>query len=178
MQILKRLGLLLLFIPLYQSCAVSYGFKGIAIDYNKVKTMEIRDFTNQAMLIYAPLAANFNNYLDNYFTRNTKLQFVNENGNLELEGEIIRYELTPLDIKESTSSVGQAEIRAAQTRLTMEVRFRYRDNVNLGNDKEETVSAYRDFSSDQMLNDVEGELTDELTKDIVDQIFNITLSNW
>lgn len=155
---------------LIPACKVSYSFQGTSIDYNKIKTMDIRDFTNQASLVYAPLSITFNDYLQDFFTRNTKLTFVNAGADLELEGEIVRYDLTPLAVKEDAF--------ASETRLTMAVRIRFRNNVDPTQDKEETISAYRDFPSDRSLDSVQDALIEELNKEIVDQIFNVTLSNW
>jgi len=153
------------------SCRISYKFNGASIDYSKIKTIDIRDFQNQALSVYPPLAQMFSEHIKDVFTRNTKLQLVNNQpADLELEGEIIRYDLTPLAVKEDAF--------ASETRLTMAVRIRYINNVNPAEDKEETFSAYRDFPSSRMLNEVQDELIDQLNKDIVDQIFNATLSNW
>lgn len=152
------------------ACKVSYSFQGTSIDYNKIKTMEIRDFTNQAALVYPTLAITFNEHLKDVYTRNTKLTFVDAGGDLELEGEIVRYDLTPMAIKE--------DALASETRLTIAVKIRFRNNVELGQDKEETITAYRDFDSSKMLDEVQDQLIDELKKELVDQIFNTTLSNW
>ncbi len=155
---------------LIPACKVSYSFQGTSIDYNKVKTMEIRDFANQSSLVYAPLAIIFNENLKDMFTRNTKLSFVEAGGDMELEGEIVRYDLTPMAVKEDAF--------ASETRLTMAVRIRFRNNVDPTQDKEETISAYRDFPSDKSLDSVQDALIEELNKEIIDQIFNVTLSNW
>jgi hypothetical protein len=56
--------------------------------------------------------------------------------------------------------------------------MRYRNNKVEGQDKEETISAYRNFPSDKVLTDIQDQLIDELCKDIIDQIFNSTMSNW
>lgn len=153
------------------SCSISYKFNGASIDYSKIKTIEIRDFQNQALTVYPPLAYEFNEHLKDVFTRNTKLQLVNNKAaDLELEGEITRYDLTPLAVQENAI--------AAQTRLTMNVRIRFINNVNPNEDKEENFSAYRDFSSNLMLTDVQDNLIKELNEDICDQIFNATMSNW
>lgn len=142
--------------------------------------MEIRDFMNQAPLNYPPLTIRFNEHLKDVYTRNTKLSFVEAGGDLELEGEIVRYDLTPLSVKEmgSDGGSGSSQLRAAETRLTMSVRIRYRNNVQEGKDKEETITAYRDFSTDKMLDEVQDDLIKELTEEIADQIFNATLSDW
>lgn len=153
------------------SCRISYKFNGASIDYSKIKTIDIRDFQNQALSVYPALAQVFNEHLKDYFTRNTKLRLVsNQPADLELEGEIVRYDLTPMAVKE--------DAYASETRLTMAVRIRFINNVNPQEDREETFSAYRDFSSNLMLTEVQDDLIDQLKKDIVDQIFNATLSNW
>lgn len=157
------------------SCSISYGFTGTSIDYNRVKTMTIRDFMNQATLVYPPLAINFNDYLKNYFTKNTRLNFVDNGGDLSLEGEITRYDLSPLSVQDSKSDGG---LLASITRLTMAVKIRFQDNTNPSMDKEETFTAYRDFDSSKSLNEVQDQLNQELIEQLVDQIFNATLSNW
>lgn len=171
---MKKIIIVLLYITIlsaiFTACKVSYSFQGTSIDYSKIKTMEIRDFTNQSSLVYAPLIITFNEHLKDVFTRGTKLTFVEAGADLELEGEIVRYDLTPMAVKEDAF--------ASETRLTMAVRIRFRNNVDPTQDKEETISAYRDFPSDQSLDAVQDALIEELKKEIVDQIFNATLSNW
>ncbi|NLH29462.1 MAG: LptE family protein [Bacteroidales bacterium] len=155
---------------LMESCSISYGFGGASIDYNTTKTLYLANFPNQAQLIYPPLEQRFNEDLKDVFIRNTRLQLVNQNADLEIEGEIIGYELTPMAVQEDAF--------ASETRLTMTVRMRYRNNKVEGQDKEETISAYRNFPSDRLLTDVQDQLIKELSGDIIDQIFNATMSNW
>ncbi len=156
---------------LFVSCTISYKFNGASIDYSKIKSIDIRDFRNQASRVYPPLTQAFNEHIKDVYTRNTKLAIVsNQKADLELEGEIVRYDLTPLAVKE--------DAYAGMTRLTMAVRIRYINNVNPNEDKEETFSSYQDFESDKLLDDVQDQLIDLLVKDIVDQIFNATMSNW
>lgn len=152
------------------SCSISYKFSGASIDYNLTKTLQLGTFVNQAPLVYPPLEPRFNEALKDMFTRNTRLQFVNQNGDMEIEGEIVGYELTPLAVQEDAF--------AAETRLTMNVRMRFRNNKIPGQDKEETISANRTFTSNVNLTDVQDQLIKELTDEIVDQIFNATMANW
>ena len=56
--------------------------------------------------------------------------------------------------------------------------MRFRNNKIPGQDKEETISANRTFSSNVNLTDVQDQLIKELTDEIVDQIFNTTMANW
>lgn len=151
-------------------CSLSYKFNGASIDYNLTKTIMISDFPNQAPLVYPPLEQRFNEELKDLFTRNTRLQFVKQNADLEMEGEIVAYSLTPLAVQEDSF--------ASETRLTLTVRMRFRNNKVEGQDREESISAYRNFPADRMLTDVQDQLIAELVKEIVDQIFNVTMSNW
>ena len=89
---------------------------------------------------------------------------------LELEGEITGYNLTPQAVTE--------DAYASKTRLTITVRVKYTDTKQEGKDVSQTFSAYRDFDSSQMLNDVQEQLCQEISKELVDLIFNATLGNW
>ena len=87
-----------------------------------------------------------------------------------MEGEITGYALSPQAVTE--------DAYASQTRLTITVRVRYSNSVNPSMDVDQTFSAYRDFTSDQMLTDVQDELCDQICDELVDLIFNATLGNW
>lgn len=166
----KIITSLITLLLLLNSCSISYKFNGASIDYDVTKTILISDFPNQAPLVYPPLEQRFNEELKDLFTRSTRLQFVRQNADLEMEGEITGYSLTPLAVQEDSF--------ASETRLTLTVRMRYRNNKVEGQDKEETISAYRNFPADRMLTDVQDQLIGELIKEIIDQIFNSTMSNW
>lgn len=168
---MKKNLLLILIIPfLVGGCKVSYGFTTGSIDYDVLKTIQIHDFQNQALEVYAPLTQQFNEDMRDFFTRNTKLNFTNVNPDIEFEGEIIRWDFAPLDVKEDAF--------AAQTRLTMSVRVRYRNNKQPEKDKEETFTAYRDFDASSLVSEAQDRLIPQLNKEIIDQIFNSTLSDW
>ncbi|SHE40383.1 LptE family protein [Dysgonomonas macrotermitis] len=168
---MKRFIACLAVILVVISCRVSYQFNGASIDYTKIKTLYIKDFQNQADRVNPSVAPAFNLEMRDFFTRNTKLSILsNGPADLELEGEIIRYDLMGLNVTENAL--------AATTRLTMAVRVRYRNNVNPNEDKEETFSAYRDFDASINFTNVEEDLYNQINKEIIDQIFNATMSNW
>lgn len=104
------------------ACSISYKFNGASIDYTKVKTITIKDFPNQAPLVYPPLSQKFTEALKDIYIRQTRLQLVGSNGDLDLEGEITGYDLTPMAVKE--------DAYASQTKLTITVRVRYANRVN------------------------------------------------
>lgn len=169
---MKRNILLALFcVFVFAGCKLSYSFTGTDIDYNETKTINIHQFTNQATLIYPTLAQTLSEKMRDVYTKSTKLKFTERDPDIEIEGEIIRYDLTQQAVKDNAY--------ASETRLSMTVRVRYRNNKNPSKNKNDlTYSAYRDFSNQNMLTDVQEQLVTELTEDIVDQIFNGTMSNW
>jgi hypothetical protein len=162
--------LMLIGLGLGQSCRISYKFNGAAIDYTVYKTVHIGNFPIRAALVYAPLQQTFENELSDYVTRNTRLRNVDGAADLEMEGEITGYNLTPQAVTE--------DAYASMTRLTITVRVKYSDTKNDQNDIDQTFSAYRDFDASQMLTDVQDELCSQIAKELVEQIFNSTFGNW
>ncbi len=152
------------------ACSISYKFNGASIDYTKIKTISIKDFPNQAALVYPQLSQEFTEALKDIYVRQTRLEMVNDNGDLDLEGEITGYELTPMAVKEDAWS--------SQTKLTVTIRVRYSNRVNPDEDFEQTFSAYREFDSTRMLQDVQDELCTEIIEELTDQIYNATVANW
>lgn len=164
-------GILIFSITLLVSCTVSYGFTGAgSIDYNRVKTIAIADFPIKSEYVYAPLGTTFNEELKDIFIRQTRLEIVNNNGDLELEGEITGYN----QYNESVAADGYA----SKVRLTITVNVRYTDNSNHENDIEQQFSAFQTYDSTELLTAVQDQLIAVMVKEIVDQIFNSTVANW
>ncbi len=162
--------LFLIMLMSWQGCTVSYKFNGAALDYNVYKTIFVSNFPIRAALVYPPLQQTFENELLDYIARNTRLQIVESSSDLQLEGEITGYSLSPQAVTE--------DAYASRTRLTIQVRVKYTDNKQEGKDIDQTFSAYRDFDSSEMLTDVQDELCSQISKELVDLIFNATLGNW
>ena len=168
---MNRLTLLAIIAALIAaSCTISYKFNGASIDYSKVKSITVADFTNQATLVNPSLVNTFNDALKDAYSRQTRLEQMRRGGDLQVEGEITTYSLTPL-------SIG-ADAYAAETRLTIGVRVRYTNNTNSEEDFERTFSANRTFPSTSTLEDVQDQLCEEMVEELVDQIFNATVANW
>ncbi len=167
---MKKILFLLILSVMTGSCSISYSFRSASINYDLTKTLYIGHFVNQAPLVYPPLEQRFNEEMKDMFTRNTRLQLVNQNGDMEIEGEIVGYELTPLAVQEDAF--------ASETRLTMTVRMRFRNNKTDAPEIEERISANRTFSSNTVFDSVQDQLMGELIEEIVDQIFNATMANW
>lgn len=148
----------------------TFTLNGAALDYSVYKTVFVGNFPIRAALVYPPLQQTFENELLDYINRNTRLRTVDSNSDLSLEGEITGYNLSPQAVTE--------DAYASRTRLTITVRVRYTDTKQEGKDIDQTFSAYRDFDSSEMLTDVQDELCQEISKELVTLIFNATLGDW
>ena len=161
---------LILLMIMSTSCRISYKLNGSAINYDIYKTIDIGEFPIRAALVYPPLQSEFQNQLMDAVARQTRLQEIDGNADCELTGEITGYTLSPQAVGENAY--------ATETRLTISVHVKYTDNINPANNIDQTFSAYRQFSADLLLIDVQDDLCREISEELVDLIFNATLGNW
>lgn len=170
-RLLRPLAIVLLLVAgALPACKISYTFNGSPIDYSVYRTVRVSQFPIRAALVYPPLQQMFENELLDYITRNTRLQTTDGASDLELEGEITGYSLTPQAVTENAY--------ASQTRLTITVRVKYTDNKNDKKNVDQSFSAYRDFDASLMLTDVQDELCEQISEELVNLIFNATLGDW
>lgn len=155
---------------LFAGCTITYKFNGASIDYTKTKTIGISDFPNRAPLVNPTLSDNLTEGIRDLFSRQTRLILQRQGGDLELEGEITGYQLTPLAIS--------ADSYSAQTKLTMTVKVRFTNNINPDDSFEKTYSAFQTFDSSQMLTDVQDELCTAMITEIAESIYNDTVAKW
>jgi len=167
---LKEYGLGILLSLLIISCSVSYKFNGASIDYTKTKTIQIAEFPIRSAYVWGPMGPMFNNELKDQFASHTRLIQVKRNGDLKLEGEIVRYDQK----NKSVSSEGYS----AQTELSITVNVRFTNNKNHDEDFEKQFTASQPYETTLSLNAVQEELVTQMIKDICDQIFNATVANW
>jgi DNA-binding NtrC family response regulator len=161
---------MILCVPMLSACSVSYSFTGASINYDVTKTITIADFPIRSNYVWGPMAGIFNNRLKDEFASHTKLRQVKRNGDLVIEGEISKYE-------QRNKSV-TAEGHSAMTELTMTVNVRFTNNTNHSQDFEQQFTSSKSYETTQNLNAVQEELVTQMSKDIVDQIFNATVANW
>ena len=145
-----------------------YKFNGASIDYTQTKTIQIAEFQNR--YVWVPMASMFNIRLRDQFADHTKLIQVKRNGDLRLDGEITQYSQR----NKSISSDGHS----AQTELSMTANVRFTNTKKHSEDFERQFTATATYETTQSLNAVQEELVTQMTRDIVDQIFNATVANW
>lgn len=152
------------------ACTVSYKMNGASIDYTKTKTISIKDFRNLAALVNPNFAPVFNESLRDIFNKQTRLKPVNNNGDLQLEGEITNYELAPMSIQSSGIS--------SETRLTVTIKVRFVNKANPAKNFEKTMSAFQNFSNAKTLVQVQDEICQLIINELTETIYNQTVADW
>jgi hypothetical protein len=141
------------------------------------ETITITEFYNNADLGPANMGQVFSNEIKNYFIQNSNLRVTQEEGELQLEGEIMDFRLTPIA---PTSSGDPNDItQASSTRLTITVKATYINSLDEKMSfKDKTFSFYKDFSNDINLSDVEEQYVKQIFDRIINDIFNASVANW
>jgi outer membrane lipopolysaccharide assembly protein LptE/RlpB len=152
------------------ACSVSYKFNGASIDYSKTKTIQIADFPIRSSYVWGPMGPMFNNQLKDQFANHTKLIQVKRNGDLKLEGEIIKYE--------QRNKAVTAQGYSAQTELSITVNVRFTNTKDHEDDFEQSFTAQQSYETTLSLNAVQEELVSQIVKDLCEQIFNKAVADW
>lgn len=153
-----------------QGCAISYKFNGANIDYATTHSISIADFPNNAAMVNPALSNDLSEGIRDLFQRQTRLQVLRKGGDLELEGEIVGYDLTAMAIS--------ADSYSAETKLTIRIQVRFTNNIHPEESFEKTYSAYQTFDSSRMLSDVQDELCATMITELSESIYNDTVAKW
>ncbi|MDR0738022.1 MAG: LPS assembly lipoprotein LptE [Prevotellaceae bacterium] len=152
-----------------QACKGGYSFTGTSISPD-VKSVSIAYINNMAPIVYPSLSNTLTEALKDKFTRNTRLDLIDEEGDLQFEGEVTNYDVTSMAV--------QANEVAATNRLTITVKIRFTNNVDEKQSYDKSFSAYEDFASERTLDEVQGELVDTIVEKLIEDIFNNAVANW
>ena len=150
------------------SCGI-YSFKDVSIDYTKIKTIKIGFFENKARYINPQLSPQLTDRVQQKIVSQTKLSRTNnDDANLQISGYISDYSVT-------TTSISSTQ--ATSNRLNVGVHLVVKNNVDNKTD-EYDIGRNFDFSANLSLQQAEGQLQEEILKNITDEIFNRIFSNW
>lgn len=154
-----------------QSCKVSLSGASIPKD---AKTFSVAFFPNNAPLVQPTLSQAFTEELRNFFITQTNLSLVARDGDLQFEGEITDYRVTPIAIQNQGGSFGGA----SSNRLTISVNVRFTNVKDPDKDFESVFSRFADFDQNQNLTAVESELIRQINQQLIQDIFNKAVINW
>lgn len=151
-------------------CKVNYSFTGADIPA-EAKTMSVGYFIATATLANPQVSQQFTSDLIAMVLTQTSLDVVDDNGDLQYEGTISGYKISPAAVQSDTEA-------AAKNRLTMTVKVKYTNTIEPDKSFEKDFSQFADFDADENLNDIEEELIDQIDEILVQEIFNASLGSW
>ena len=123
-----------------------YSFSGASIP-EAAKTFSVAYFPNNAPMVSPTLSTMLTESLKDKFSRQTKLQMVEEGGDFAFEGEITGYSSTTA----SVSSDNYAQLN----RLTITVRVEFTNVVEPQNSFTQSFSQFADYDSQQLVTDIQ-----------------------
>ena len=165
---MKKLAIYLAAALCLTSCWI-YSFSGTSIQ-SDVKTVTLNYFEYKALRVNPSFSNDLTEALKSQFKKLTRLEQVDMDGDLEIEGEVTGY-----DVKATAVTADEV---AAQNRLTVTIKVKFTNRKHPEDDFEKTFSAYSDYDSTQSLDAVESTICAEIIEKLVDNVFNATVANW
>ena len=147
-----------------------YSFSGTSIQ-SDVQSICIEQVVNHAQKINPSLANQLTEELNDKFRKLTKLEQVQEDGDLNLKVTIRSYDVRPAAVT--------ADEVAALNRLQVTVEVVFVNNKHTDDNIDgQSFAAYEDYDSNNTLDMVEGQLCETIVKKLVEDIFNATVAQW
>ena len=169
---MRQPGLLILLIALTivsSSCKVNYSFSGA--NTGALSTVSVQYFQDRSNLAPVNLAQTFTDELRDFIQRQTKLTMINGVAEANFEGEVRVYDgQKPVAIS--------GDDQASLNRFTIAVNIKYTNAKDPKLNFEQTFTQYQDYDSRKSFQEVESELSGEIVKLIVEDIFNRAFVNW
>ena len=150
------------------SCGV-YSFTGASIP-TEAKTISVQYISNKAAIVQPSLSQVITDGLIDAFTGQSNLEITENEGDLSFSGYITKYQIKPMAIK--------ANETASQNRLTIAIKIKYNNSFDDKQNFESTFSRYRDYASSENIVDVEDGLIEEISKELIEDVFNKAFVNW
>tara|TARA_Y100001972_G_scaffold128857_1_gene192202 strand:- start:3964 stop:4335 length:372 start_codon:yes stop_codon:yes gene_type:complete len=123
------------------------------------------------------MSVTFIEKIKDYYQQNTNLAIVDENGDLQIEGYIADYRVTPVTASASQNQ-NQGDF-ASLTRVTIEVFASYVNTKDDEFDFERKFSFFVDFDQNSVdLSANEQQFVEEIFDQIIFDIFNASVANW
>lgn len=155
-------------------CGV-YSFTGASIAPT-VKTISIQTFFNNAPLGPSTMSVTFTEKIKDYFQQNTSLTIVEDNGDLQLEGYIADFTVTPVSANASGND-NTADF-SSLSRVTITVFATYINTQDDEFDFERRFSFFVDHDNSTDLSANEQRYVEEIFDQIILDIFNASVANW
>lgn len=150
------------------ACGI-YSFTGASIPAD-AKTVSVQYITTKSTNAPVSLNQTITEGLKDAFLAQTNLDLTENEGDLAFSGQITKYQVKPIAIK--------ADEIAGQNRLTIGIKIKYNNSFDDKQSFESSFYRYRDFDSAENLADKEDILIEEITGELIEDVFNKAFVNW
>lgn len=150
------------------ACGI-YSFTGASIP-SDANSFSVTNFSSNTANSPASLNHILTEDLKDLLISQTNLDLTESEGDLHFLGEITKYKITPIAIKSNET--------ASKNRLTIEIKIKYQNKIDKKQNFENTFNRYRDFNSSENLLDIEKILIEEISKELIEDVFNKAFVNW
>ena len=151
------------------ACSGGYTFTGASIPPG-AKTISVATFPNYASTVNPQLSQKLSDDLRQMFASQTSLTVSNEEGDLQVSGEITGYE--------TRASALSSSDEVSMNRLTITIKVHFVNTVDPDADFDQQFSRYRDYAASQDFSSVESGLVSEIVSELCEDIFNKAVVNW
>jgi hypothetical protein len=153
------------------ACGV-YSFTGTSIAAD-IKTISIQNFENASGEGPSNLTQVVTNNFRNYYQRNTNLTVLQRDGDLQLEGQIVTFTLTPAAVQRD-GNIDQATLN----RLTMGIQIRFTNTKDPEQDFDQQFTITEDFPQNVDITSIPPASIERMTERLVADVFNKSVANW
>ncbi len=170
MKLIFKHGAYFLFLMLISGCkSCGYSLSGINIPAD-VKSISVQFFPNKASLVNPMLSQKFTEQLKDKFLKETSLTLIKSEGDFRLSGEITGYRIEPAAVTSNTGT--------AKNKFTLSVRVVFECPLHKDLDFTEEISKFTQFDAKDNFQSVENVLSEDLSKQIIQEVFNKVALKW
>lgn len=163
---------LIALLSIYCSACGMYSFTGTSISPD-IRTISIQNFENSSGEGPSNLTQIVTNNFRNYYQRNTNLTILQREGDLQLEGQIISFTLTPAAVQRE-GNIDQASLN----RLTLGIQIRFTNTKDPEQDFDQQFTITEDFPQDTDITRIPPASIERMTERLVADVFNKSVANW
>lgn len=178
---IRHLTFTICYLLLISLCTGCYTFRGSSISPD-LKNIQIANFAMNTSGGPANMALSMSEKTKEYFQRNSGLKLVSINPDLQLEGSITGFEVSPVaptvSSGSSFSNSQQSTDRGGLNRLTITVQVRFTNNKDETKNFDQSFTFYADFPQNQTITQVESSLVPKILDQLVLDIFNKAAGDW
>lgn len=160
-------ALLLGMMSIWMGCKVSLS--GIAIP-EAAQTVTVENFGNTAALTNPAFPQQITEDLRTRFISQTRLRLVQGGGDLQFKGTVSSYGTSPVAVSGNET--------AALTRLTVGIQVDYINTLQPEKSFKKGFARFADFEASQPLSSAENTLLQEISEQLIQDVFNEAFLDW